>query len=320
MGAHMQHVFNQQSGFKRDILIAADNAMEREGIAELSIAAGLSLKAVLDSESACQWLRDGRPVDTILVILTDPDTTPEHLLAEAGAFSSRNDCGLIIVGPIAVVDQVYAHCGSAVPTFISEHDTSEIAATLALAAQHRELAFADVSGELEPQRLRRLADEVSRIARTLASLSDNQRPSEGYGANLVSDFQRPFRFEESTDMDAAETLPSAEEVRRLLRLRRLRDSFFDASLFADPAWDILLDLTAARIERVQVAVSSLCIAASVPPTTALRWIKAMTDHGLLERVADPDDGRRVFIQLSTSALTGIKRYFSAVRKMGGIAI
>jgi hypothetical protein len=40
-------------------------------------------------------------------------------------------------------------------------------------------------------------------------------------------------------------------------------------LFADPGWDILLDLYAARQEGKQVSVSSLCIAAAVPPTTAL---------------------------------------------------
>jgi DNA-binding MarR family transcriptional regulator len=105
-----------------------------------------------------------------------------------------------------------------------------------------------------------------------------------------------------------------------LRVRRMRDQFFDASLFADPAWDMLLDLMAARLERAQVAVSSLCIAASVPPTTALRWIKAMTDHALFERCADPEDGRRIFIQLSDPALKSMGRYFEAAKKAGGLLI
>jgi hypothetical protein len=53
---------------------------------------------------------------------------------------------------------------------------------------------------------------------------------------------------------------------------RLRSQHFVPALFADPAWDILLDLAAARIDGRMVAVSSLCIAAAVPATTALRWI------------------------------------------------
>src|SRR3546814_8292219 len=87
----------------------------------------------------------------------------------------------------------------------------------------------------------------------------------------------------------------------MLRLRRLRDRFFPGDLFADPAWDMLLDLMAAHLSGQRVSVSSLCIAAAVPATTALRWIRALTDHGLFLRQADPSDGHRVFIALSDKA-------------------
>ncbi|MFX4925881.1 hypothetical protein ABTC31_20055, partial [Acinetobacter baumannii] len=84
---------------------------------------------------------------------------------------------------------------------------------------------------------------------------------------------------------------TAAEVRRIIRGRRLRDQFLGDGLFEDPAWDILLDLYAAHLEGTQVSVSSLCIAASVPPTTALRWIGRMSDLGMLERRPDPFDRR-----------------------------
>ena len=76
-----------------------------------------------------------------------------------------------------------------------------------------------------------------------------------------------------------ETSRTGAQVRALLRSRRLRDELFGSDLFADPAWDMLLDLIAARLEHAQVSVSSLCIAASVPPTTALRWLRQLTDRG-----------------------------------------
>src|SRR3546814_8312141 len=60
-------------------------------------------------------------------------------------------------------------------------------------------------------------------------------------------------------------------------------------------------LMAAHLSGQRVSVSSLCIAAAVPATTALRWIRALTDHGLFLRQADPSDGRRVFIALSDKA-------------------
>ena len=106
----------------------------------------------------------------------------------------------------------------------------------------------------------------------------------------------------------------------MLRLRRLRNNYFSSELFADPAWDMLLDLTAAQLEGEKVAVSSLCIAAAVPPTTALRWIKTMCDAKLFERHADPLDGRRIFIGLSAGASTAMLAYLGAVKRAGGHVI
>lgn len=112
-------------------------------------------------------------------------------------------------------------------------------------------------------------------------------------------------------------MPSITTLRAMIRARRMRDQYFGGELFADPAWDMLLDLLLARIERRTVAVSSLCIAAAVPPTTALRWIKRLTDEGVFVRTADPRDGRRVFIDLSDAAADAMANYIGAVERIGG---
>ncbi|WP_428630267.1 winged helix DNA-binding protein [Sphingopyxis sp.] len=72
---------------------------------------------------------------------------------------------------------------------------------------------------------------------------------------------------------------------------------------------MLLDLYAAHYERREVSVSSLCIAANVPATTALRWIKSMTDHGMFERTCDRHDGRRILIAISESTRLALDGYF-----------
>ena len=97
-------------------------------------------------------------------------------------------------------------------------------------------------------------------------------------------------------------------LRAFLRLRRIRARFFAEALFADPAWDILLDLRLAELEGRRVAVSSLCIAAAVPATTALRWIGLMTETGLLTRLPDPRDGRRVFVRLSSQGSAAMSKF------------
>lgn len=101
-------------------------------------------------------------------------------------------------------------------------------------------------------------------------------------------------------------------IRGLISLRRKRDRFFPDALFADPAWDILLELYAAALAQFRVSVSNLCVGAAVPATTALRWIKQLEDDGMIDRRADPTDGRRNFLMLSEKGLAAMNAYFRTV--------
>lgn len=168
----------------------------------------------------------------------------------------------------------------------------------------------DRNREVEFGSLHRISDELAEFARTLSRMATND------GSSSVSDKPVSFRpapvggFQPFPTKEP-ETRVDAKSIRNLIKLRRLRDSFFDKDLFADPAWDILLDLMAATLEGQNVSVSSLCIAAAVPPTTALRWITAMTESGMLLRRQDPEDARRVFIILSDEVIAKLNDYFAA---------
>lgn len=110
-------------------------------------------------------------------------------------------------------------------------------------------------------------------------------------------------------------LPEARCVRRILYRRGLRAKYFGSRLFADPAWDMLLDLAAARVEHKRVSVSSLCIASGVPDTTALRWINEMVALGWLEKQQDETDKRRTFVALSDRAVRALAAYFAEIGGM-----
>ena len=94
-------------------------------------------------------------------------------------------------------------------------------------------------------------------------------------------------------------------ARNLLAERREREEAL-GDLFGEPAWDMLLDLFAAHEERVNISVSSLCIAAAVPSTTALRWISVLYERGHLIRRADPRDRRRVWVELSPAMVASMR--------------
>lgn len=108
-------------------------------------------------------------------------------------------------------------------------------------------------------------------------------------------------------------------VRRVLKRRRDRETYFDTDLFADPAWDILLELYAAELRQQRLAVTSVCAAAAVPMTTALRWISLLEGRGLIDRRPDPLDGRRFYLALTRAAREGMEAYFITVIGKYGLA-
>ena len=100
-------------------------------------------------------------------------------------------------------------------------------------------------------------------------------------------------------------------ARRTYRNRRTRGTLFgDETMFGEPAWDILLDLFIAAKEGKRVPVTSACIGAAVPTTTALRWLTILEERGLVLREADTSDARRIFVRLSTDAYAKLVGYFA----------
>lgn len=162
----------------------------------------------------------------------------------------------------------------------------------------------------------RLALDINGKETVKASSFDLRKHFDGISAfNFVEQRPEPTALTATLTTDAVEKrpLPDHKLVRQILRQRRLRVEFFGSSLFADPAWDILLDLTAARTEGIRVSITSLCIAANVPATTALRWIQQMTQSGLLERTNDSEDRRRAFVSLSDKGANLVAEYFWQAR-------
>lgn len=183
----------------------------------------------------------------------------------------------------------------------------------------------DIGPDSDAARLEQLSAEVRRLAQTIDRLAREDRDDPGRGLrDRDPDYMphppaHPGPTEGRTGRDAkggAGSGASRAEVRAVLQARRLRDRFLPGDLFADPAWDMMLDLMAARLDDKRVSVSSLCIAAAVPPTTALRWITQLTERGIFQRRNDPDDARRVFIALSDEAADSLAGWFSAARRTG----
>ena len=93
--------------------------------------------------------------------------------------------------------------------------------------------------------------------------------------------------------------------------RRCRDRVFDdPQLFGEPAWDILLDVASAEARGERLQVTSVCIGACVPETTALRWIGVLEKRELLRRENDLGDQRRSFVRLTARGARKLGEYFA----------
>ena len=106
--------------------------------------------------------------------------------------------------------------------------------------------------------------------------------------------------------------PSIAQLKQLLAARRARSTFFGSHLFADPAWDILLQAYVALLEKEPLLVSTICRESVVPATTALRWISILEQEGLLAKRHDPGGDRRWQLEMSPSGRVAMELYLEAV--------
>lgn len=258
-----------------------------------------------------------RPDDVVVLadIGDDDSHTAMRLLdrLDMQAYDARYPA--IVSFPTMALDVVAARVNAPFATLLCAPAPADIAVAIGLARIPVPQHLAEADSTADAVRLQRLADEVARIARVLSGLAEPGLPQ----ARAASDGLIGYRAGPVETRRVA-TPVKASDVRTMLRLRRQRDRLFGGELFADPAWDMMLDLLAARIERLKVAVSSLCIAAAVPPTTALRWIRTLTDLGIFVRVADPTDGRRVFIDLSDAAAAAVLDFVGEAKQAGSVIV
>lgn len=247
-----------------------------------------------------------------MIVIDGTGVDPEWMAASAGRVAdwTRNgDCWIVALLDTDALDLAAPTLMDAGAVLLCDPTASDYAAALAQAAAPPGARLHDATREREAERLRLLNEEVARLAAVLSDFAADPVRRE------LREPGRGYRPEPGGAPD-----PAPRTVRATIRARRLRDQHFTPELFADPAWDMLLDLYAARLEGSRVSVSSLCIAASVPPTTALRWIGTMHDAGLFEREADPGDRRRAHITLSSRAAEAMRGYFTAVARLGLLPI
>lgn len=312
---------NDLAGIPLSLAIFADRPHVRQQLREDALMAGYRV-----TEAApLDVLADGEVRALAEVVLVDcpaPDAASLAALAGLDVRVRQSGAQLIVATSVAGLEDVFCCLDQSEPQLLVDPSVTDLALALgralALAPGRsvRELADDD------RMQLMRLTEQVGRLAARLGEAPVGPDTREGGRLESPALAFRGAAHEEAGRLTAAPqpTLPDPRLVRRILRQRQQRARFFDAEFFADPAWDMLLDLTAAEAEHKRVSVTSLCIASGVPPTTALRWIGQLTHAGLFKRVEDTSDRRRAFIGLTDDAAEGMARYFATIGESPAVPV
>jgi DNA-binding MarR family transcriptional regulator len=107
-------------------------------------------------------------------------------------------------------------------------------------------------------------------------------------------------------------------VRAILALRMLRREYLGHDL-SDPAWAMMLELYAARLEGRLVNQTRLGLDTGVPQTTALATVRRLVGAGIFEAGDHPTDKRLIVLTLASDAAARLARYLAAAHRIAPVA-
>ncbi|MET1756858.1 MarR family transcriptional regulator [Novosphingobium sp. RD2P27] len=291
----------EPAGLPLTLSIYADRPHIRGMLREDAQASDLRVSVAADLSALTEG--EARPLaDVVLVDCPFVDAQTLAALARLDVRAARTGSRLIVSTVVDGLEDVFGCLDQSGAQILVDPDRAERVISLGhVLAQFPSGRLRELS-EDERGLLMRLTEQVGQIAGRIDRLAPAQHVASEAAVPLLQEGPRTAR----------PPLPDPRLVRRIIRHRQLRSRHFGSQIFADPAWDMLLDLTAARAEHRRVSVTSLCIASGVPPTTALRWIGQMVEQGLFLRVSDETDRRRAFIELSNGCVDAMARYFAEI--------
>lgn len=125
------------------------------------------------------------------------------------------------------------------------------------------------------------------------------------------------RRQETFDTDACPSDPLASEcelvktAQSILARRRRRHDHFEAAIFGEPAWEMLLHLYIRDVSGASTTTSQLRQFAGVP--AAERWLRHLEREGLVVARPHPCEPGTDFVELTNSTREALDDYLIAVR-------
>lgn len=235
------------------------------------------------------------------LLSADPVAAIEMLEHDAGIGIVVADVSMAFTGDFNLLEQIDARFGLLRPVvpIVMAADPSLDTAIRAMNANAVDLLDKPINNVALGRTLRRALLRRSQLAsmKLLAAFVT---------AQSTDDREPGIKIAKALDQSPEQKLMKL--IRKTIAFRQQRNEYLGNELFSDPAWDIILELTLAKLQGVPVPVSSACAAASVPFTTAYRHIGNLVDHRMVRRWKDPLDQRRVLLELEDDTHSAISDF------------
>ena len=264
------------------VLVVDDDQQTREEFCEFLSSVGYTCLAVTDGAEALRTLTRRPSIGIVMIDIAMPTMNGMSLLTELGIrFMPHRPLVPIVVTGTPMAETVITAMRAGAMDFLTKPVPSEDLLTSLRQASNKWLVMNSHF------RMLALLEGSADIGSWSATAGEK-----AFGAATLSrDDLKHF-------------------VRSLIKMRHRRNDIFKSAKFSDPSWDILLDLTSASLEGRDVPAISTSAAAGVPLTTALRYVKNLTDDGIIRRWEDPDDKRRSLVRLDNDAFECMVEFLS----------
>lgn len=103
----------------------------------------------------------------------------------------------------------------------------------------------------------------------------------------------------------------------ILSLRRQRSEILGHGLFSDPAWDIMLQLFAAKLRGRKMRFTDLM--SDAPASTLARWAAVLEERGLVSGHLDPLIPSALSLELSERGAAKMARLLQSLDRLHPVA-
>jgi hypothetical protein len=101
----------------------------------------------------------------------------------------------------------------------------------------------------------------------------------------------------------------SQSVADVMTLRRQRSKHINASLFGEPAWDMLLALFSNHLAQTDLTIEQVCQTGGPFETTTRRWFDILVTRGLVEVAGNGIDERQNLARLTERGMIAMSRSF-----------